>query len=80
MFLRLGVEPKEVRKPRAKDEGVELLLSSSVDPVEEKPLISELGQNKANNKTKCRNILLHYYGLYALTNGGRIQTNITRNT
>ena len=65
MFHRLRVQLKEVCQPKSKDTGaVELLLSSAVDPFEvfeEKPLISELAQNKAENEIKGRNILLHSY-------------------
>ena len=62
MFHRLRVQRKEVCLPKSKDTGaVELLLSSSVDPFEifeEKPLISELAQNKAEKEIKGRNRLL----------------------
>ena len=41
----------------SEDKGVELLLSSSVNIIKEKTLISELRRNKPNNETKGTN---HY--------------------
>ena len=79
MFPRsVCVELKEVCKPRPKDKGVELLLSSSVDQVEEKPLISELGQNKANNETKGRNILLWLICVNQRWSGNSIRANTNK--
>ena len=54
-----GILPQylQVCKPRSKDKGVELLLSSSVDLIKQKTLISELGRTKPNNETKGTN---HY--------------------